>query len=332
MKRSIHFLFKIVPQQTAVVVERLGKFNRVLTPGLNVLIPFLDYCEYQHSLKEEVYPINNQMAITKDSVTLHLDGVLYLKVTDPKKASYGVSDPVMAMIQIAQTTMRSELGKYNLDQTFEERENLNSAIVDVINEAGKNWGIECMRYEIRDIIPPANIKKAMELEGEAERQKRASILDSEKERAGTINLAEGRKMSTILRAEGEAEAVIQKAKSIANSINVLAESIKAVGGKDAIRLKLAEEYVEGFRHLAEKNTTVLVPRGESGIASMVAQALAMVKRGGFEGFKSEEKGKSEKVVEKVVEVVKKVKVEKEYDDPILNSTDEEEHQEKVVNK
>lgn len=307
-------MFKIVPQQTAIVVERLGKFKRVLSPGLNILLPLLDYCEYEHSLKEQVIQINNQMAITKDSVTLHLDGVLYLKITDPIKASYGVSDPVSAMVQIAQTTMRSELGKYNLDQTFEERENLNADIVDVINQAGQNWGIECMRYEIRDIIPPANIKKAMELEGEAERQRRALILDSEKQRAGTINLAEGQKMSTILKAEGEAEAVIQKAQSVAGSIQMLSQSIRQNGGKDSIRLKLAEEYVEGLRNLADKTTSVFVPKDSGNVSSVFAQLLALVKANKFEFPKQEEK---------IVEIVRN-KSKPEYDDPILNSTEEEE--------
>lgn len=318
MKRAIHFMFKIVPQQSAVVVERLGKFHRVLSPGLNILIPILDYCEYVHSLKEQVIQINNQMAITKDSVTLHLDGVLYLKITDPVKASYGVTDPVSAMVQIAQTTMRSELGKYNLDQTFEERENLNSDIVDVINQAGKNWGIECMRYEIRDIIPPTNIKKAMELEGEAERQRRALILDSEKQRAGTINLAEGQKLSTILKAEGEAEAVIQKAESVAGSIRILSESIKQSGGKDSIRLKLAEEYVEGLKNLADKTTSVFVPKDHGGVASLLAQFLALTKAN---------KAEHANQAEKKVDIIKN-KPKAEYDDPILYSTEEEE----VVNK
>jgi regulator of protease activity HflC (stomatin/prohibitin superfamily) len=316
MQRGMHFMFKMVPQQTAIVVERLGKFNRVLSPGLNFLFPILDFCEYQHSLKEEVYQINNQMAITKDSVTLHLDGVIYLKVVDPKKASYGVSDPVMAMIQIAQTTMRSELGKYTLDQTFEERENLNAAIVNVINEAGLNWGIECMRYEIRDIIPPSNIKKAMELEGEAERQKRAVILDSEKERAGSINLAEGKKTATILKADGEAQAVIFKAKSVATSIEVIGKAMKQSGAEDAIKLKLAENYVSSLKKIAEKNQTVIVPKGDGGVASMMAQAVAMIKKVKFDFKESpvsdvrEKRERREVIREKV-----------QYDDPILESTD-----------
>ena len=320
MHRGIHFMFKMVPQQTAIVVERLGKFSRVLPPGLNFLFPILDYCEYQHSLKEEVYQINNQMAITKDSVTLHLDGVIYLKVVDPQKASYGVSDPVMAMIQIAQTTMRSELGKYTLDQTFEERENLNSAIVDVINEAGLKWGIECMRYEIRDIIPPSNIKKAMELEGEAEREKRAVILDSEKERAGSINLAQGRNISTILKAEGEAQAIIFKAKSVAISIEVIGKAMSQKGAGDAIKLKLAENYVSSLKKIAEKNQTIIVPKGEGNVASMMAQAVTMINKVKLDY--REAAVQPAKVDE--VRVRREVREERkaQYDDPILESSDE----------
>jgi regulator of protease activity HflC (stomatin/prohibitin superfamily) len=301
----------MVPQQTAIVVERLGRFNRVLSPGLNFLWPILDYCEYTHSLKEEVYQISNQMAITKDSVTLHLDGVLYLKVTDPKKASYGVGDPVLAMIQIAQTTMRSELGKFTLDQTFEERENLNAAIVNIINSAGHDWGIECMRYEIRDITPPANIKKAMELEGEAERQKRADILDSEKKRAAEINLAEGKKMASILKAEGEAKAVVLKAKSVADSINTVSEAINEKGGENVIKMKLAEEYVSAFKKLSEQNSTVIVPGESQGIASIIAQALGIIKpRIPTETTKHEVVYQSRPMVKKNVS-----------NDPILESTE-----------
>ncbi|OMJ82229.1 hypothetical protein SteCoe_17131 [Stentor coeruleus] len=306
--RTMHLMLKMVPQQTAIVVERLGRFNRVLSPGLNFLWPILDYCEYTHSLKEEVYQISNQMAITKDSVTLHLDGVLYLKVTDPKKASYGVGDPVLAMIQIAQTTMRSELGKFTLDQTFEERENLNAAIVNIINSAGHDWGIECMRYEIRDITPPANIKKAMELEGEAERQKRADILDSEKKRAAEINLAEGKKMASILKAEGEAQAVILKAKSVAESINTVSKAINEKGGENVIKMKLAEEYVNAFKKLSEENNAVIVPGESQGIASLVAQALGIIKPQLSQDTKMHQEVRS--TVKKVVK-----------SDPILDSTD-----------
>lgn len=276
-RRNVHGIVKIVPQQTAVIVERLGKFHKVLSPGLNFLIPFFDFCEYSHSLKEEVHQISNQMAITKDSVTIHLDGVLYMKVTNPKKASYGVSDPVTAIIQLAQTTMRSELAKFTLDQTFEERENLNAAIVKIINAAAVDWGIECMRYEIRDISPPANIKKAMELEGEAERTKRADILDSEKHRAGEINIAEGKRQSSILKAEGEAQAVILKANSVAESIKTITLAVNLKGGDNAVKMKLIEEYVETFSKLAEVNNTVIIPENNE-ISSIVAQALSVFNR------------------------------------------------------
>ena len=311
LQRNLHFGFKIVPQQTATVVERLGKFHKVLSPGLNLLIPFLDFCEYTHSLKEEVYPISNQMAITRDSVTIHLDGVLYLRITDPKKASYGVSDPVFAVIQIAQTTMRSELAKFTLDQTFEERENLNAAIVKIINSAGVEWGIECMRYEIRDITPPANIKKAMELEGEAERTKRADILDSEKKRAAEINIAEGKRQASILRAEGEAQAVILKANSVAESIKTVTEAVKNKGANNAIKLKLAEEYVETFSKLADQNSTIIIPKDNNGIASMIAQALSV-----FKGM-----NKEDKTVAPLPSSTLSKKKKNPINDPILESTE-----------
>lgn len=313
ISRKIHFVFKVVPQQTAIIVERLGKFHRVLSPGLNILLPFFDYCEYTHSLKEEVYQINNQMAITKDSVTIHLDGVLYLKISNPIKASYGVSDPVFAMIQIAQTTMRSELGKFTLDQTFEERENLNVAIVRIINEAAKDWGIECMRYEIRDITPPANIKKAMELEGEAERTKRAYILDSEKKRAADINIAEGKRQASVLKAEGESEAIVLKATSIAESIQTVSTSIKKEGGESSLKLKLAEEFIDSFKKLAETNSTIIVPH-DSTIASAVAQAL-----GSYNFIKTEEA--SAKKIE-ITTKPKRKEPKNAIDDPILASTDD----------
>ena len=309
--RTMHMIIKMVPQQTAIIIERLGKFHRVLSPGLNFLLPVLDFCEYEHSLKEEVYQISNQMAITKDSVTIHLDGVLYMRVTDPKKASYGVSDPVKAMVQLAQTTMRSELAKFTLDQTFEERENLNSAILKIINHAAIDWGIECMRYEIRDISPPTNIKKAMELEGEAERTKRADILDSEKKRAGEINLAEGKRQAAILRAEGEAQAVILKANSVAESIKTITIAMNLKGGGDAVRMKLVEEYVETFSSLAEVNNTVIIPSDGQGIASIIAQGMAV-----FDRVKQE---RPQQATSSAPQIVRKRKT---TDDPVLASTDE----------
>ncbi|CAG9313063.1 unnamed protein product [Blepharisma stoltei] len=304
--------FIIVPQQEAIVIERLGKFRTILSPGLNVLIPFLDKIMYRHSLKEEVYQISSQMAITKDNVTINLDGVLYLKIIDPYKASYGVGDPVEAMKQLAQTTMRSELGKLTLDRTFEERETLNNAIVDAINEAATEWGIKCMRYEIRDITTPANIKKAMELQAEAERQKRADILTSEGKKQADINLAEGYRQSSILKAEGEAKAIITKANATGEGIRLLRLSILEEGGDDAVKLRLAEKYIEAFNGMAKKNNTMIVPSESGNVAGTVAQAL---------GVYSQMGGRANK--EAATKAAKNVKT-TQFNDPILDSSATEE--------
>lgn len=275
LQRNFNLGFVIVSQQTAVVVERWGKFRKILDPGFHVLIPLMDRNAYQHSLKEEVYPISQQMAITKDNVTITIDGVLYLKVVDPYKASYGVGNPVEAMVQLAQTTMRSELGKLTFDKTFEERESLNSSIVRAINEAAEHWGIECKRYEIRDINPPANIRKAMELQSEAERQKRADILSSEGKKQSDINKAEGMRTAAILHAEGEAQAIMAKANATAQSIYMLSKSIRSKGGYEAVKLRIAEQYVESFARLAKENTTMIVPGDSPNIASAIAQAVGV---------------------------------------------------------
>jgi regulator of protease activity HflC (stomatin/prohibitin superfamily) len=270
-----HIGFLIVPQRKAVVIERLGKYRTTLDPGFHLLIPFVDVDAYYHSLKEEVYTVNNQTAITKDNVTISIDGVLYLKITDPYKASYGVGDPVEAMRQLAQTTMRSELGKLTLDRTFEERDSLNQAIVLSINASSLDWGIQCMRYEIKDIIPPSNIKKAMELQAEAERQKRADVLTSEGKKQADINTAEGARQSAILKAEGEAKAIVAKANASAEGITILAKAIQQGGGTDAVKLRVAEQYVEAFSSLAKKGNTMIIPTEAGNVASMVTQALGI---------------------------------------------------------
>ena len=321
VKRSFHLGFKFVNHQTAVVVERLGKFQKVLTPGLNFLVPFLDRDAYYHSLKEEVYEVNSQMAITKDNVTIHIDGVLYLKVVDPYKASYGIGSPIEAMKQLAQTTMRSELGKLTLDRTFEEREALNLSIVHTINEAASDWGITCMRYEIRDITPPANIRKAMELQAEAERQKRAEILASEGRRQAEINKAEGSRQASILEAEGEAKAIIARANATAESIELLAKSVSREGGLDAVRIRVAEQYVGAFQNLAKENNTMIIPGEPHNIGGMVAQALGIYDRIskkdhlGFQEKPNEEPKAEPK--EEPKEEPKKAK----YSDPILESSE-----------
>ncbi|MCH7623334.1 MAG: paraslipin [Nitrospinae bacterium] len=277
---------KLVPQQKAWVVQRLGRFNQTLTAGLHFIIPFVDKVAYRHSLKEDVIDIPSQSAITKDNVTLIIDGILYLKITDPKQASYGVRDPRYAVTQLAQTTMRSELGKITLDKTFEERESLNTNIVQAINEASTVWGIQCLRYEIKDITPPDNVRRAMELQVAAERQKRAEILDSEGKRQSQINIAEGGKRDVVLqseaamtdqinRAEGEAAAILAVAKATAEGIELVASSIQKSGGEKAVALRLAEQYIEAFSKLAKETNTILLPEKTGDIGSMVAQALAI---------------------------------------------------------
>ena len=277
---------KFVPQQQVWVVERMGRYRASMQAGLNFLIPFIDNITYRHSLKEEAVDIPSQTAITKDNVTLIIDGILYLKITDPKQASYGVGDARYAITQMAQTTMRSELGKMTLDRTFLERDNLNVSIVQSINEASVVWGIQCLRYEIKDITPPDNVRQAMELQVAAERKKRAEVLDSEGKRQSQINIAEGIKQEVVLkseaamtdqinRAKGEAEAILQVAKATAEGIEMVAASIDKSGGEKAVALRLAEQYIEAFSKLAKENNTLILPAKTDDAGSMVAQALSI---------------------------------------------------------
>ncbi|RYE05860.1 MAG: paraslipin [Rickettsiaceae bacterium] len=293
-------MLKIVPQQEAWVVEKLGKFDKVLEPGLNILIPVVQKISYKHTLKEEAIDVTAQTAISNDNVTLSIDGVLYVKIIDPVAASYGVNNPYYAITQLAQTTMRSEIGKLPLDRTFEERETLNIAIVAAINQAAINWGIQCMRYEIKDIQPPQTILKAMELQVAAERQKRAQILDSEGSRQSKINQAEGEKAQIVLsseasytdqvnRAKGEAEAIMFVAEATAKSIEIIAASIDKQGGSDAVSLKIAEQYIAAFSNLAKSTNTVLLPASLSEPASLVTQALKI-----FDQVKTAEKTATDK--------------------------------------
>lgn len=277
---------KIVPQQQAWIVEKLGRFDRKLEPGLNLLVPFIERVAYKHSLKEFAYEVQEQPAITRDNVTMMMDGMLYLRIIDPVQASYGVSDPIYAVSQLAQTGMRSEIGKLSLDQCFEERETLNANIVTALNLASQTWGIQCMRYEIKNITPPSTVLKAMELQVAAERQKRAEILQSEGLRQSKINMAEGQKQEVVLnsegaltdqvnRAKGEAEAIIAVAEATAKGIEVIARAIAAPGGQDAISLRVAEQYVTAFSKLAKTSTTMLLPANAHDTGSMVAQALTV---------------------------------------------------------
>ncbi|XP_075823491.1 stomatin-like protein 2, mitochondrial isoform X1 [Microtus pennsylvanicus] len=275
-----------VPQQEAWVVERMGRFHRILEPGLNILIPVLDRIRYVQSLKEIVINVPEQSAVTLDNVTLQIDGVLYLRIMDPYKASYGVEDPEYAVTQLAQTTMRSELGKLSLDKVFRERESLNAHIVDAINQAADYWGIRCLRYEIKDIHVPPRVKESMQMQVEAERRKRATVLESEGTRESAINVAEGKKQAQILASEaekaeqinqaaGEASAVLAKAKAKAEAIRILASALTQHNGDAAASLTVAEQYVNAFSKLAKDSNTVLLPSNPSDVTSMVAQAMGV---------------------------------------------------------
>ncbi|KAJ1949437.1 Stomatin [Linderina pennispora] len=280
-------IVKFVPQQEAWVVERMGRFSRILDPGLAILVPFLDRIAYTQSLKEVAVEIPTQSAITQDNVTLELDGVLYYRVIDPYKASYGVADAEFSIAQLAQTTMRAEIGQMTLDTTLAERNTLNHNIVNAINAASESWGIACLRYEIRDIHPPSKVVEAMHSQVSAERSKRAQILESEGARQAAINVAEGSKQAQILASEaekaqqinlalGEAEAIRQTALAEAEAISRVAKAIRGSdGGEMAAGLHVAQQYVEAFGKIAKESNTIVVPASANDISGMVAQALTV---------------------------------------------------------
>ena len=279
---------KVVPQQHSWVVERLGKFHAALLPGLNVVVPFVDRIAYRHMLKEVPLDVPSQVCITKDNTQLQVDGVLYFQVTDPMLASYGTSDYVAAITQLAQTTLRSAIGKMELDKTFEEREHINTAVVAALDEAASSWGVKVLRYEIKDLTPPREILHAMQAQITAEREKRALIAASEGRKQEQINIAtgereafiqrsEGEKQSQINLAQGEAEAIKVVADANAQAIRMVASAIESPGGMNAVNLKVAEKYVEAFGNVAKQGTTLILPSNMADMGSAIATAMAVIK-------------------------------------------------------
>ncbi|MCL4121450.1 UNVERIFIED_CONTAM: hypothetical protein GTU68_011700 [Idotea baltica] len=264
-----------VPQQEAWVVERMGKYDRILDPGVNFLLPIIDKVRYVQSLKEITIDIPKQAAITSDNVNLNIDGVLYLRVIDPYNASYGVEDPEFAITQLAQTTMRSEIGKISLDYVFRERESLNVEIVKAINKASEAWGITCLRYEIRDMKLPQRIQDAMQMQVEAERQKRATILESEGIREAEINVAEGKRKSQILASEAEKLEQINVAEGKAEALQILSEALSHKQGLNAASFATAQNYIHAFEHLANKNNTMILPSNVADISGFVGSAVSI---------------------------------------------------------
>jgi len=283
--------FKIVPQQNAWVVERLGKYDRTLTPGLKFVIPFIERVAYKHSLKEVPLDVPSQVCITRDNTQLQVDGILYFQVTDPKLASYGSSDYLMAITQLAQTTLRSVIGRMELDKTFEERNLINASVVSSLDEAATTWGVKVLRYEIKDLTPPAEILRSMQAQITAEREKRALIAASEGRRQEQINIATGEREAFIARSEGEkqaeinialgqAEAIKSVADATAHAIRAVAEAIQQPGGEQAVQLKVAEKAVDAYAQLAQKNNTMIVPGNMSEVSALIGTAMTLMNKGG----------------------------------------------------
>ena len=281
---------KIVPQQTALVVERLGKYDRTLVPGLKFVVPFIERVAYKHSLKEVPLDVPSQICITKDNTQLQVDGILYFQVTDPMRASYGSSDYLTAITQLAQTTLRSVIGKMELDRTFEERDLINASVVNALDEAALTWGVKVLRYEIKDLTPPAAILHAMQAQITAEREKRALIAASEGRRQEQINIAtgereafiarsEGEKQAEINKAAGEAAAIIAVADATSEAIRKIAAAIQEPGGQAAVQLKVAEKAVDAYGQLAQKNNTMIVPGNMTEVSALIGTAMALFKGG-----------------------------------------------------
>ncbi|MHB1201563.1 MAG: SPFH domain-containing protein [Acidithiobacillus sp.] len=282
---------RVVPQQRAWVVERLGKFDRVLSPGLNFIIPFVDRVAYRFDMREIPTEVPAQVCISLDNTTLTVDGILYLQITDAVKAAYGSSNPFTAVMQLSQTTMRSEIGKLHLDQALSSRQMLNAAVANAVDEAAVNWGVKVLRYEIKDITPPQEILHAMELQITAEREKRALIFQSEGQRQQQINtsegqrqleinVADGRRQGEILRAQGEAQAIELVATATANAIRAIGAAANEPGGIEALQMQLAKDFIEKWGNLAKAGTTLVIPADLGNIGAVVGTALEMVKKSG----------------------------------------------------
>ncbi|MFZ9755564.1 MAG: SPFH domain-containing protein [Bacteroidia bacterium] len=280
---------KVVPQQSAYVIERLGKFHSTLTPGLNIIIPFIDKVAYRFSLKEMAQDIPEQICITADNVQVGVDGVVFLQVMDAQKAAYGIGNYMFAVSQLAQTTMRSEIGKIDLDKCFEERTNINMAVVSAIDEAAQGWGVKVLRYEIKNITPPTTVLNAMEKQMQAEREKRAKILYSEGEKQSAINVAQGNREKVVLEseaerqqqinsAEGQAEAIRAIAQATAEGIELVASAIQKPGGLEAVQLRVAENLVEQYGKLAKETNTMILPANFADVGSLVTAAMSVVKQ------------------------------------------------------
>jgi len=279
---------KIVPQQHAWVVEKLGKYDRTLTPGLKFVVPFIERVAYKHSLKEVPLDVPSQVCITKDNTQLQVDGIIYFQVTDPMRASYGSSNYISAITQLAQTLLRSVIGKMELDKTFEERDHINMSVVAALDEAATNWGVKVLRYEIKDLTPPAAILHSMQAQITAEREKRALIAASEGRKQEQINIAtgereafiarsEGQRQAEINKAQGEAAAIVAVAEATADAIRKVAEAIRSPGGEQAVQLKVAEKAIESYAQLAQKNNTMIVPGNMSEVSALIGTAMTLMK-------------------------------------------------------
>jgi len=278
----------IVPQKSEYIIERLGKYSRTLGAGFHILIPFLDRVSYKFILKEEVFDIPSQTCITKDNVTVEVDGLIYLQVVDSKLSAYGINDYRMAASQLAQTTLRSCIGRIDLDKTFEERETINGQVVESIDQAAQAWGVKVLRYEVKDILPPESVKKAMEAQMTAEREKRAEIARSEGERQSIINRAEGDRQDAILRSEGEkerrineaqgkAQEILAVAQATAEGLSTIAKQLQMPGGSGAANLRVAEQYINEFGKLAKTSNTLIIPSNVADLAGMVTTAMTALK-------------------------------------------------------